>query len=244
MNRDFKGVWIPKEIWLSENLTLQEKVFLVEISSLDNDEGCFANNNYFAEFFGLSKTRVSLIIKSLVEKGYITSDIIYKEGTKQILKRVLKVCYIPYLRNVKEGSLRNVKYPPQEKLKDNNIYNNTSINNTINNNKNTSSSDDDFDIFWDKYNKKVDRKKCLSKWKRLTKKDKNDILNIIDKYIKAHPDIKFRKNPLTFLNGEVWKDEIVDIQETTKDGEYKTRRIFIGYDMQGKAKYKLEKYKV
>jgi len=37
MKRDFKGIWIPKEIWLNENLTLQEKVFLVEIESLDNE---------------------------------------------------------------------------------------------------------------------------------------------------------------------------------------------------------------
>lgn len=39
MNRDFKGVWIPKEIWLSTELTLQEKVMLVEIDSLDNEDG-------------------------------------------------------------------------------------------------------------------------------------------------------------------------------------------------------------
>ena len=26
MNRDFKGVWIPKEIWENENLNLTEKV--------------------------------------------------------------------------------------------------------------------------------------------------------------------------------------------------------------------------
>lgn len=133
MERDFKGIWIPKEIWLSEDLTLQEKVFLVEIDSLDNKEGCYATNQYFAEFFGLSTTRVSLVIKSLVDKGYITSTLIYKEGTKQILKRVIKVTYRGYLRNIKEGYLTNVKEPPQGKLKDNNTINNIYKNNTINN---------------------------------------------------------------------------------------------------------------
>jgi len=67
-----------------------------------------------------NKTRVSLIIKSLIEKKYIKSTLIYKEGTKQILKRVLKISYRPYLRKVKD--------PPQGKLKDNNIINNTSNN--------------------------------------------------------------------------------------------------------------------
>ena len=79
-DRNFKGIWIPKEIWLSSELTLQEKVFLVEIDSLDNEEGCFAGNQYFSDFFGVSKVRVSEVINSLVKKGYITSKIIYKEG--------------------------------------------------------------------------------------------------------------------------------------------------------------------
>ena len=34
--RDFKGVWIPKEIWLSTDLKVMEKLILVEIDSLDN----------------------------------------------------------------------------------------------------------------------------------------------------------------------------------------------------------------
>ena len=133
MERDFKGIWIPKETWLSNDLTLQEKVFLVEIDSLDNEEGCYASNQYFADFFGLSTTRVSLIIKSLVDKGYITSTLIYKEGSKQILKRVLNISYRGYLTKVKEGSLIKLKDPPQGKLKDNNTINNIDKNNTINN---------------------------------------------------------------------------------------------------------------
>ena len=123
--RRFLGVWIPKEIWLSEELTLQEKAFLAEIQSLDNEDGCYASNGYFAKFFDLSKTRVSLVIKSLVEKEYVTSEIQYKEGTKEILKRVLKVCYIPPLTKVKDPYLRKLKDPPQGKLKGINTYNST-----------------------------------------------------------------------------------------------------------------------
>jgi len=40
MQRDFKGVWIPSEIWLSEKLSLIEKVLFVEIYYLDNERGC------------------------------------------------------------------------------------------------------------------------------------------------------------------------------------------------------------
>ena len=126
MEREFKGIWIPKEIWLSKDLTVMEKLLLVEISSLDNKEGCFAGNAYFADFFNLSKTRISLIIKALITKGYITSTIIFKEGTQQILKRVLNICYRGYITKVKEGT--------QHMLKDNNTVNNT-ISNIVNKDK-------------------------------------------------------------------------------------------------------------
>ena len=121
MNRDFKGIWIPKEIWLSKALTLQEKVFFVEIDSLDNEDSCFATNQYFADFFGLSKVIVSAVINSLVEKGYIKSTLIYREGSKEILKRVLKVSLIGYQRKQGEGI--------KGKFADSNTVNNT-VNNT------------------------------------------------------------------------------------------------------------------
>ena len=74
-SRDFKGIWIPKEIWLSDQLSLMEKVLFVEIHSLDNERGCFASNKYFAEFFGLHPRRIAGHIASLKEKGFVTVTI-------------------------------------------------------------------------------------------------------------------------------------------------------------------------
>lgn len=71
MNRDFKGVWIPKEIWLSKELKMLEKVILTEIYSLDNEDHCIAGNEYFAEFCSCSLSAVSKTIKHLKELGYI-----------------------------------------------------------------------------------------------------------------------------------------------------------------------------
>lgn len=132
MKRDFKGIWIPKEIWLTEDLTVQEKLFFVEIDSLDNEKGCFASNQYFADFFNISKTRVSVVISSLISKGYVTSTLNYKEGTKQILSRVLKISLIGYPRKVKEGIKQNRDTPIKEKFKDNNTVINNTVNNTFN----------------------------------------------------------------------------------------------------------------
>ena len=126
MNRDFKGVWIPKEVWLDEKLSWMEKLFLVEVDSLNAEKGCFASNAYFGEFFQLSNSRVSEIVKSLVSKGYITTFLIY-EG-KQVKQRILTPT-IP-IRKL-EGGIRKTEEGYSEKAKGNNtLINNTSINNT------------------------------------------------------------------------------------------------------------------
>lgn len=68
---------------------------------------------------------------------------------------------------------------------------------------------DFFDSFWKKYNKKIDKKKCESKFSKLKEKDVNKILDTLDLYLKANKDVSFRKNPLTYLTGECWNDEII-----------------------------------
>lgn len=68
--RDFKGIWIPREIWLSD-LSVMEKVLFVEIHSLDNERGCFASNGYFAKFFGVSDRQIRNVIAALKSKGFV-----------------------------------------------------------------------------------------------------------------------------------------------------------------------------
>ena len=70
--RKFKGVWIPREIWLAESMSLIEKALLVEIDSLDNEYGCTAGNDYFAKFFQISPRQVKRYVSRLRENGWIT----------------------------------------------------------------------------------------------------------------------------------------------------------------------------
>lgn len=88
-SRGFKGVWIPAKYWLDENLSAMEMLMLVEIDSLDQDQGCFASNSHFADFFGLTPGRCSQLIKSLQSKGYI--EIEYQKEGKLIKRRVIRV---------------------------------------------------------------------------------------------------------------------------------------------------------
>jgi hypothetical protein len=69
--RKFKGVWIPREIWLNKNLSITEKCLLTEIDSLDNENGCTAGNKYFADFFTISTRQVSKYIAGLEKKGLL-----------------------------------------------------------------------------------------------------------------------------------------------------------------------------
>jgi uncharacterized protein YdaU (DUF1376 family) len=66
-----------------------------------------------------------------------------------------------------------------------------------------------FQIFWDKYNKKQDGKKCLDKWLKLSDNEMNAALDKVDAYVHSTPDLRFRKNPLTWLNGKCWEDDII-----------------------------------
>lgn len=86
--RAFRGVWIPAEVWLSQDMTLQEKVMLVEINSLQHPErGCYKSNKRLAEFFQISAARVSQVIASLVSKGLVRVEIV-REGGQVVERRI------------------------------------------------------------------------------------------------------------------------------------------------------------
>lgn len=86
-NRDFKGVWIPRDIWLNDNLTMLEKVILVEVDSLDNEDHCVAGNEYLAQFCQCSESKVSGAIKKLQELGYI--EVIAFDGRHRRIRSCL-----------------------------------------------------------------------------------------------------------------------------------------------------------
>lgn len=70
--RDFKGIWIPAEVWLDERLNPLEKVILMEIDSLDcGEKGCYASNEYIAGFCQCSESKVAHAVTRLVELGYV-----------------------------------------------------------------------------------------------------------------------------------------------------------------------------
>ena len=84
--RDFKGVWIPKRVFIDERLNAIEKIILIEIDSLDaeDSEGCYASNEYLANFCKCSMTKVSTSISKLIKLGYLYVS--KNDGRKRYLK--------------------------------------------------------------------------------------------------------------------------------------------------------------
>jgi hypothetical protein len=66
-----------------------------------------------------------------------------------------------------------------------------------------------FEIFWNLYDKKIEKDKCESKWNKLTDKERENIINYLPKYKLSTPDKQYRKNPETFFNNKTWNDEII-----------------------------------
>lgn len=143
-----KGLWIPAEILLNEELSDKEKIILAIILYLSEEtKSCFASNKYIANIVNVTHERVSKIISSLKDKGYVSVKLKYKTDSKEIEERQI----IPIVENInrysqklQEGIKENdyldsqkQPYPMGENDKDiiNNIKNKKIYNNSLNSNK-------------------------------------------------------------------------------------------------------------
>ena len=104
---------IPSEVRYAD-ITPNAKLLYAEISALTNMNGkCNASTNYFAKLYKVSKTSIQNWLKCLEDNKFITRKNIYKEGSKEILSRYIKL----------------FEYPTQDKLRDNNniTYSNNKV---------------------------------------------------------------------------------------------------------------------
>ena len=79
---------------------------------------------------------------------------------------------------------------------------------------------DRFEEFWEEYDKKTDKKRSESLWKKMSKDKKEQAINYIEGYKKGQPDKKYRKNPDTYLRNETWNDEVISSSNNTVEETY------------------------
>lgn len=85
--RDFKGVWIKKEIYLDTRLSALDKIVFAEIDSLDGKDGCFCSNEYLANFCQCGLRTASASVSKLVKLGLVRIDSF--DGRTRILRSCL-----------------------------------------------------------------------------------------------------------------------------------------------------------
>lgn len=109
---------LPADVRYNENLTASEKLLYSEITSLTWTTGeCWAGNDYFAKLYKITPQSVSRMIKHLKENDLIEVELIKKENSNEIEKRIIRLiginknvkgykqfCYGGIDKNVKENN--------------------------------------------------------------------------------------------------------------------------------------------
>ena len=189
------------------------RLLFAEITALCNKEGyCWASNQYFADLYEVDKTTVSGWIGQLKTRGYITVQLEYKEGSKQILNRYMKING-EGIDEITKTSFQKDVDPIDQKTKGN-TKTNTKTNITVNN-------VDDFDSFWRFYPRKAGKEAARKAWAKL-RPDQHIMQMIADNVKERVEKGEWRKDnqsfilhASTYLNQKRWEDEVLD-QQTQK----------------------------
>lgn len=186
------------------------RLLYAEITALCNKEGhCWAGNQYFADLYEVDKNTVSGWIGQLKTRGYITVQLEYKEGTKQILHRYIRING-EGIHKIIDTSLQKDGYPINEIIEVNKTINNT-FNNTVNNK-------DYFSQFWDFYPRKAGKESARKAWDKLQPNEElmtliaNNIQERIDKGEWRKDNKSYILHASTFLNQKRWEDEVLEKQ--------------------------------
>jgi hypothetical protein len=111
---------IPANVRYSKKLTPNAKLLYAEITALCNMNGkCTASTEYFSKLYEVSRVSIQKWLKILEDNNHIKRVNIYKQGSKEILTRVITL----------------VNNPCKEKLIDNTNINITNTNLTDSNKK-------------------------------------------------------------------------------------------------------------
>lgn len=69
---------------------------------------------------------------------------------------------------------------------------------------------EEFEYWWHLYNKKRGKSQCIKKWTRMNSKDRKACIQATPAYVSSVSEKQFQKDPLTYLNGRCWEDEIIE----------------------------------
>lgn len=213
---------IPANVRYNNSIQQGAKLLYGEITALSNKTGCcWAGDQYFMGLYKVSQATVQRWLTSLEKNGYIDRTVKYKDGSKEIEKRYIRINAYPILKN-ENTYTQKCEYP----ILKNEQENNTSINNI--NTRANSTLESDFEKLWKLYPKKIGKKPAFAAYKRAMTRKKNPATNrqIQDgivayrQLIKSKgTDKRFVKDGSTFFNQEAWNDYLEVIKEERDEQE-------------------------
>ena len=104
MSKEFKGVWIPKEIYQDKELNPTEKLILSDIATLGE---YFKSNETIGKEVGVSQCTVSRSITQLCDKGYIQTQYDGRTRLIKLQRTLIKLIKQPYQNDI--AALSNCK---------------------------------------------------------------------------------------------------------------------------------------
>ena len=132
---------IPAVVRYNNDINANEKLLYGEITALTQSTGiCWASNQYFSKLYGVTPQAISKWIKNLERNNLITISYEYKENTKMIERRHIRLSepkpnkvstQVSKVSTQVDGGINTGLEGYQRTIKDNT----TSINNTSINNK-------------------------------------------------------------------------------------------------------------
>lgn len=189
-----------REAW--EDLLLKvnhtEQSVLIGVTTIQCDRGQSVRSlDSWAKDFNWSKSRVLRFFRMLQKCSMIRLENVQKSTR-------LTICnYEDY-----QGERNDSETIAERQRNDNDIQTRMKRKKEDISCEMTQKDESSFLKFWNLYQKKCDRAKCEAKWKKLKPDEVKAIFQTLPSYIDSTPDVTYRKNPLTYLNGKCWNDEV------------------------------------
>lgn len=213
--REFKGIWIPREVWLDSKLNALDKVIFAEIDSFSSiGKVCFQNNATIAEFCQCSESKVSKTVSKLIDLGYIRC--VSFDGRKRYLQSCL-VNFTTLDSKKSEAAEQNLPHTNKPTGKSTINPHNPPKGERAETHRRAKTTDydaDGFAAFWAAYPKKAGKADALKAWNKLApdvvlQEQMGKALEVQKQSQQWRKDGgQYIPMPSTWLNGKRWEDEV------------------------------------
>lgn len=202
----FKGVWIPKAVFMIDDLTLHQKIIVSMVLNLSSDKPCIATNNYIGEILSISPNRVSVHLNNLKKMNYLDIKIV-RNNSKHITKRLITPT--PALRKRLGGIVETDNYPIVETDKGIIKNYNKEYNKHISDSSKTVIKDKEeaFNKFWKTIPtiRRINKQRTKKNWQKATQKVSPETLQEAMELTVQRVEPRYIKTSYAWLSDERWK---------------------------------------